>query len=69
MKFVGPMNSARVHCSWENWLTTATETKKKRKKNAENALELKTWTWTCIQMDTKTLIMVFYCLEGITFLP
>ena len=66
MKFVGPMNSARVHCSRENWSTTVTETKKKK---VENALELKTWTWTCIQMDTKTLIMVFYYLGGIAFLP
>ena len=68
MKFVGPMNSARVHCSRENWSTTVTETKKKKKK-VENALELKTWTWMCIQMDTKTLIMVFYYLGGIAFLP
>ena len=45
------MNSARVHCSQENWSTIATETKQKKeikkekkKKEAENALELKTWT-------------------------
>ena len=69
MKFVGPMNSARVHCSRENWSTTVAETKKTKKKKAKNVLELKTWTWTCIQMDTKTLIMVFYYLGGIAFLP
>ena len=50
----GSMNSARVHCSRENWSTIATETKKKKKKKeAENALELKTWMWMCIQIDTR----------------
>ena len=27
-KFVGPMNSARAHCSLLTWLTTATKAKK-----------------------------------------
>ena len=42
------MNSIRVHYSRENWSTTTA-----KKKKAENGLELKMWTWTCIQTDTK----------------
>ena len=30
VKFVSPMNSAWVHCSWENWSTIAAETRKKK---------------------------------------
>ena len=50
------MNSTWVHCSRENWSTTAAEKKKKKEEEEEedNALDLKTWmwTWTCIQTDT-----------------
>ena len=31
MKFVGPMNNARVHCSLLTWSTIAAEAKKKKK--------------------------------------
>ena len=41
-KFVGSVNSARVHYSLLTWSTTATEAKREKKGK----------TQTCIQMDT-----------------
>ena len=41
VKYMGLINSTQVHCSRENWLTTATKTPKKKKKKVENTLELK----------------------------
>ena len=55
MEFVGLMNSARVHYSWENRSKVGAKKKKKKKKrktrNSENA-EVKSWT----QTDTKITI-------------
>lgn len=42
MKFVGPVNSAQVHCSQKTGSTVASEEKKKRK---GKRVKLKTQRW------------------------
>ena len=53
MKFVGPINNARVHYSLLTWSTIAAEAQKKKKKRLK--------TQTCMQTHTKSFqVTLFY---------
>ena len=66
MEFVGPVNSAQVHCSQKTGSTIAAE-KKKKKKKLRKRMETQTQHLSAIQTSTKCLFVLVFEAQNARF--